>query len=1165
MKKMMLFGLVTVLLLIGITVQGQTTTPEPIIYTGDITNAQPFKLIPLDVPRDDTTIILDILPIDGSELDTQLFLLDGNDRIVAENDDRVRGDSSSYIELPQAAAGSYRIVVTRYGVDEGDSEGTYELKVTLIPQLNQSENNLVYDVSEEALQAAGYPATNPNPEAIWTVLVYYGADNNLEPAILNDLNEFEIGGGSNQSVRVVALVDNLDPVGNDAWSTARLFEVGRDVSGDQLIRNPATIDTDHLQDLGEVDTSSGDSFAKFLVWGVRNFPAQNYVIAMGSHGAGWHGLITDDTTAELTGEKVILSLPQLQASYRLALQEAGVEKFALLINDACLMGSVEYNYAMSEFFNLSLASPEIVVNPAHDMFQFIATLKTNTGINMSDLAQTLADIYIKRDVAARQSSDAVYLTSSVFDLRDYGRVKDALDRFAATFSDDPTLYTSILDEARASAYVYSSYVGGKELVDLGNLMRLVIVVGDEPEMLVAAQDVLTALDAVTLYGVGGSLVSEQVSNYQNIFFPGNSTLFSNLSNQYFDETAMGAWGRMLRSYYNELTPQVFAINDPQAVQFHPPVVPVIQAYGTFPSVEALTDANAEISMETGVGVVADIVGRNMNAYYLTVERIEQNAEGNPVAVRYSEELILTDIANGVAKMQSSWDATLPYLQFGDAGNFELLRLSGIDEISGSRVASVEGRYRLADSDIWNDVSLVFDATNYRVGGVLQRVVNRSTETGAVADVVIPTGAIFQTKRFVVVEGKVNEEEGNTYTWNEGGPIWEWRPAPNGEYNASFVVNTSGGTNTFSTRVTVNNDEVDSSLRADPLPFAHMSVPRPQEWTNTQIEVILDGFRVFRSFSPDRTQNITIYYRFFSRYPELLNDNAQLEDAIRLFADTAFDAGGYELVSEPSFTRDIVVDGKPAIEFDYRYTNESDERVNGRGYVLFHSSDFGQVAYFVTTETTAEPTTLNTVYSLLTNNIRLWDFETPNADDTAIETENGVPLESAWDFEPDPNQPYGDFEPSNNPEVDLGGTEFLVPVTYGDGVFDEDWVRFNRNNTADSGTFAKVRIVVGSPDSDGFNVITDLISSRVGIVVQIEEFRRYRNKYSTWFSVTYRGERDGRNVYGRMYTTAITLDQTYYIQFWIETPIESDIEITRSIIRNELEPIIDSFKIPGVND
>src|SRR4030095_16659187 len=80
--------------------------------------------------------------------------------------------------------------------------------------------------------AAGYPTMAPAAMANWTVLVYMGGDNNLEDGLENDLDEFEIAGGSTSSVRVLVLLDRAHDydTSNGDWTDTRVFEVGADTS-----------------------------------------------------------------------------------------------------------------------------------------------------------------------------------------------------------------------------------------------------------------------------------------------------------------------------------------------------------------------------------------------------------------------------------------------------------------------------------------------------------------------------------------------------------------------------------------------------------------------------------------------------------------------------------------------------------------------------------------------------------------------------------------------------------------------------------------------------------------------------------------------------------------------------------------------------------------------
>jgi len=79
-----------------------------------------------------------------------------------------------------------------------------------------------------------------NDSAEWTVMVYLDADNNLESAGINDINEMEIV-GSSDDVNVVVQVDRIpysvlaannqgyaDDVSNGDWTNTRRYYIIQD-------------------------------------------------------------------------------------------------------------------------------------------------------------------------------------------------------------------------------------------------------------------------------------------------------------------------------------------------------------------------------------------------------------------------------------------------------------------------------------------------------------------------------------------------------------------------------------------------------------------------------------------------------------------------------------------------------------------------------------------------------------------------------------------------------------------------------------------------------------------------------------------------------------------------------------------------------------------------
>lgn len=191
----------------------------------------------------------------------------------------------------------------------------------------------------------GPKATHQGSGSSWTVLVYMVADNNLEPAALDDLQEM-MQAGSNDSVHIVVLCDRRPGLSNqgvgglpDWTSTKRL-----------LVQNGSL---QELADLGEQNLGDPQVLADFIAWGVQKYPADRYALLLWDHGGGVSGFGSDETNDDDT-----LSLPELDQALRSGMKAAGIQQFGVIGFDACLMATYETAVVMRPFAEYLLASEE---------------------------------------------------------------------------------------------------------------------------------------------------------------------------------------------------------------------------------------------------------------------------------------------------------------------------------------------------------------------------------------------------------------------------------------------------------------------------------------------------------------------------------------------------------------------------------------------------------------------------------------------------------------------------------------------------------------------------------------------------------------------------------------------------------------------------------------
>lgn len=1094
--KVKLYSLLAVCVLLAASafpLYAQESTQE---FTGTIDDETPFTEYPLRITERGLDVVIDLRPADEtSDLDTLLYLINNQNQIIASNDDRADDDLSSLIRFPEIAPGNYTVIATRYAGEAGTTSGDYALSLELVESTPLEYD---FDVSPEALANAGFPEMPEREKKQWTIIAYYGGDTTLEESIINDVNEFELAGGSDDDINVVVLLDRhpeYSRISGD-WRSARLFEIG-----DNQTLEDVVIDSPPLVDFGLVDTGSGEFFAQYLTWVTKNYPAERYAVALASHGAAWQGIIVDESGPA----ENIITLPELTSAFRLAKEHSGIDQFDMLINDACLMASIEYHDAMSEFFDLSYASPEIVTGSALDMTLLLESLKAGED-NLVSIGTDLIDKYISVDSNTRESADSIYLTHAVTDLTRFAELREAIDAFTEVFAADPVGYSETLGKARANTYTYTAFAGEQELIDLGSFMTQIEAASrvSERELRLAAGEVRRALGEVVLYGQAGERASARTT-YQNIYFPLDGNRFNS---SYFDETNLTSWAQLLRTYFNVVTPNPWIGRE--TVAFHSISSPDVSVADVYPS--------TAVSVENPLSMVIEVVGSNLSSGEGTIDLIQPDG----TRVRYLSQRIVEavttdantiDFVNnwdtGYNRPEITWDVTLPVVSDGINAFRELLLVTGEDNI-----AALDGRYREPESETWNNVTIVFD-----LDGNFQRVINRSGNN-ALGVINIPAGSEFETFKSVVSsDGRTSQEPGNRYVWPEGGLTWQWEPAPSGEYSIGLVIQTFGGTTGFEAlNVTVDNSAVNPDVRAASLQDVGVVLPRPAAWEQPsgfmQEETGAVGLR---SFDESGDGHISLY----------IYADEPLEELDALVNQLA---AAYQFETDSIYTP-TTIDGTPGLAFNYSYESPAG-RYEGRAISFF------------------QPTTgIGVAVGAAVNGTTL------NIDDLFTFVERYLRLIPSDDM----------MTPSFEWEIFYGASyEFAQPLNWQpSGETMDGWLTFSNPDAADS--FFAVQETEVSEDVDAAELSEELLGT---IASEIEDYELLEvqtyNASAPWHAAIYTGVRDGVEIIGRVYTSAGTaysydLDdvRSFTYKIWTEAPADDS---STTLYRYVFEPVLDSFLI-----
>lgn len=692
-------------------------------------------------------------------------------------------------------------------------------------------------------QPIAFPTLEPQPMAEWTILAYYGGDNDLENHILNDVNEFELSGASDANVRVIVLLDRSPQnysAPTDDWSGTRLYEIAADVPDAEPIY-PPTLNSTLLADLGNLNTGDEQTLTEFLQWGVTHYPAKRYAVAFSSHGAAWAGIVTDTTSGD------ILTLPEMQSALQTSTQTAGVAQFDLLINDACLMSSVEYYAAIAPYFSSAIGSPELVISPALDMTALTDSLRAQPSLDLTQLSYQLINDYITKIAPDKARALSTYFTNAYTDLTLFTEVQEALEAFAALINSDPTRYVVPLARARNAAYTYTRFSGSSINVDLGDLMNQIILQSRDDLLVAAASEVLVDLDAIQLYGKAGPIAAERVL-YYNVYFPERQR---DLSAQYQQEAILPEWSRMLQTYFTTLTQ---AANN-ATLQFHPALPPQVM----------ITSQSAQTArFDQGLSFTVETVGNNITGGTF---RVWQMFEDGTSALVNQDPLLelVSPLEGGIFERKNQWDAgvderVIRWMPRGFALTGTTQPIPVALSPDGQNTYFIDGRYRNNPDEAWREINITLSTSLNRL--ITETIVSRDSVTGSLAVVQLdPTAEVQLRQTIRNADGTTENAFGPSIVWGNTGLILDEVILASGSYQLVIEVEGFGGSlQSDAIDVQVQNDDLQAGVRGQNFAEQYgFILPVPANWSADLVtDNVFVGFRS-QPLPPDVAYSANIQY------------------------------------------------------------------------------------------------------------------------------------------------------------------------------------------------------------------------------------------------------------------------------------------------------------------
>jgi len=313
----------------------------------------------------------------------------------------------------------------------------------------------------------------------WTIMVFLNADNNLESYGYEDLKEMaKIG--STDEVDVVVQFDWIKTKG-----TKRIYiEKG----------NEKVVEEMEEQDMGDEKV-----FTDFVDWGMKNYPAEKYVVVMWNHGAGWSKSAKANVVKSISYDDTSgnhMSTNELQIGLEALVATSG-KKIDVLSFDACLMAMAEVADSLTGVADYMVASEEVIPGDGYaydDWFKAFMTASNGKELDFSTekLLKDMVESYGKSYSGGSQGTRSI--TLSAFDLSKMESLKASINAWVSGVNKSTVLTKEMLKEAAKSAQAYYD----SDYRDLASYMKNIKdkVMSMDPSWIVEDESLVTLTDNV---------------------------------------------------------------------------------------------------------------------------------------------------------------------------------------------------------------------------------------------------------------------------------------------------------------------------------------------------------------------------------------------------------------------------------------------------------------------------------------------------------------------------------------------------------------------------------------------------------------------------------------------------------------------------------------------
>lgn len=287
----------------------------------------------------------------------------------------------------------------------------------------------------------------------WTFLVFINGHNNLSSFADMNIKDMEKTGSSDKVNIVVEW-------GSDSTKITKRLLVKKST-------NPKKVTSPTIMELPNHDMGDYKNLVDFVKWGVKNYPAKHYFVAVWNHGSGWHrtGSVSarDISFDDNTGN--VITTEQLGLAMQESARYIG-RPVDIYGSDACLMQMIEVGAELKDSVDYMVGSQELEPGEGWPYSPFIKQWVANPIMTAAQVSTLLSKEY-KKAYDGGVYGHKPDTTFSAIDLRQLPAMYDSLQTLQSSLRSLSTPQFAEVKKAIKNSmnFYYTDYV------DLGDFLK----------------------------------------------------------------------------------------------------------------------------------------------------------------------------------------------------------------------------------------------------------------------------------------------------------------------------------------------------------------------------------------------------------------------------------------------------------------------------------------------------------------------------------------------------------------------------------------------------------------------------------------------------------------------------------------------------------------------